>query len=107
MYLEKPKRPRRNASFAEVEQYNEAMAFYDSQRRAQRQASQARRIQTGPRHVQHRDDDVVVKVQSAYSVDLGVPTTDFIIAERNGDSHVHRVYDEYGNEIVNHRRGNS
>jgi hypothetical protein len=94
--MEKPKRPGKNAGTGAWERYHDEMALWKQYQRQQHAE------QTGPRHVQYRDNDTVAKVQSAYSVDHGVPTSDFIIADRNKPGHLHVVYDEDGNEIVNH-----
>jgi hypothetical protein len=60
--------------------------------------------QRGEESDQYRDDDTVIKVQAGYSYDRERPTTSFIVADRHGGGHVHRVYDDLGNEIVNHHR---
>jgi hypothetical protein len=57
----------------------------------------------GPRHTQDRTADVHVTVQGRESHDHGVPTTDFIIADRDGSGHQHVVIDDQGNEIHNAR----
>jgi hypothetical protein len=77
----------------------------ERQEREREERKTERRRQTGPQYVQYRDDDVTVKVQSAYSVDLGVPTTDIQIYPRDGSGdHVHQVLDPYGEVIFDEWR---
>lgn len=48
-------------------------------------------------------EDTHTNVKAGESYDLGVPTTEFVIADRDHSGHQHIVLDNYGNEIVNHR----
>jgi hypothetical protein len=99
-----PGPPPKRSDFVTAATYHLARGTWKTQKDAwraeqRRQRQTERRAQTGPRHVQHRDNDVTVKVQSGYSVDQGVPTSDFIIAPHGSDEHVHHVLDEWGNPI--------
>ncbi len=60
----------------------------------------------GPRYVQSEDEEVSVKVRGGYSIDRQAPTTDIIIAHRDGSGdHQHVVVDDQGNEITNKHTG--
>jgi len=49
---------------------------------------------------QTRSDDVHVKVRGSEDHDSGQPTTEFIIAPRDGSGdHTHVVIDEWGNTV--------
>jgi hypothetical protein len=89
--LDKPKRPGRRAGPEAWDRYHTDMAAWRDEQR-------------GPQHVQHRDRDTTVRVRSGYSADHDTPTSDFIVADRMQPGHSHVVYDEDGNEIVNHWR---
>jgi len=59
-------------------------------------------IQMSGRDYQHQDDDTYVKVGAGYSRDQGVPTSDFIIGDRNDpNGHQHVVINDSGDEIYN------
>lgn len=52
---------------------------------------------------QDRTPDAHTSVKGGESYDLGVPTTEFVIADRDGSGHQHVVLDDGGNEIYNER----
>jgi chromosome segregation ATPase len=55
------------------------------------------------RHEQDRTPDHVTKVKSGYSVDTGVPASDFLIIDRDGSGKQHIVIDHDGNQIMDER----
>jgi hypothetical protein len=50
---------------------------------------------------QDQNADYHTKVNAGWSHDQQSPTSDFIIAARDGSGHQHVVLDQYGNEIHN------
>lgn len=53
---------------------------------------------------QDKTEDVHTKVKPGYDERHDTFTTDFVVADRKQGGHVHCVYDEDGNEIVDHWR---
>lgn len=83
-----------------------AWSNYQSQREAD---SRWRDSGGGRGHsTQYRDGDVQVEVVNGYSRDLDQYTTDIKIIHRDPriTQHLHVVFDELGNEIVNEWRDN-
>lgn len=63
--------------------------------------AQAKLAVAGPYEAQYKDEGMVVKVKSDYSIDHNCWTTSIIIAPRDGSGHQHIVIDEQGREIYN------
>jgi hypothetical protein len=89
--MQRPRKPGRKASNADWDRYHNEEYQWKMWKQQQHR---------GPQHVQHRDEDVVVKVRSDYSRNYDSLTTDVQVYPRDGTGdHIHHVLDEYGNVI--------
>lgn len=103
--MERPRRPGRKASIADWNRYHEEFSRWTVWNNSQRLRET---LETGPRVIQHEDEDTEVNVKSGFSRDRDTPTSDFIIIDRHSATggHQHVIYDDKGNEITNHWKEN-